>query len=83
MMKPMSLAYRLLMDDLPNRIKNNLGISTEVNLLKERGLCYIEIVVHPYSIPLSLGERYYYRCESVMQELTGVSLNELLLSVLV
>lgn len=71
--------YKRLMDDLPNRIKNNLGISTEVNLLEEEGLYYIEIVVQPYSVPLSLRGRYYYRSGSVMQELTGASLNELLL----
>ncbi len=71
--------YKRLMDDLPNRIKNNLGISTEVNLLEEDGLYYIEIVVQPYSVPLSLRGRYYYRSGSVMQELTGASLNELLL----
>jgi ATP-dependent DNA helicase RecG len=67
------------MDDLPNRIKNNLGITADVNLLQEDGLYYIEIVVQPYSVPISLRGRYYYRSGSVMQELTGVSLNELLL----
>lgn len=71
--------YKRLMDDLPNRIKNNLGITADVNLLQEEGLYYIEIFVQPYSVPISLRGRYYYRSGSVMQELTGVSLNELLL----
>ncbi len=71
--------YKRLMDDLPGRIKNNLGITADVNLLQEEGLYYIEIVVQPYSVPISLRGRYYYRSGSVMQELTGVSLNELLL----
>jgi ATP-dependent DNA helicase RecG len=71
--------YKRLMDDLPNRIKNNLGITADVNLLQEEGLYYIEIVVQPYSVPISLRGRYYYRSGSVMQELTGASLNELLL----
>jgi ATP-dependent DNA helicase RecG len=71
--------YKRLMDDLPNRIKNNLGITADVNLLQEEGVYYIEIVVQPYSVPISLRGRYYYRSGSVMQELTGASLNELLL----
>ncbi len=71
--------YKRLMDDLPGRIKNNLGITADVNLLQEEGLYYIEIVVQPYSVPISLRGRYYYRSGSVMQELTGASLNELLL----
>jgi ATP-dependent DNA helicase RecG len=67
------------MDDLPTRIKNNLGITVEVNLLQEENLYFIEIIVPPYSVPISLRGRYYYRSGSVMQELTGASLNELLL----
>lgn len=71
--------YKKLMEDLPNRIKNNLGITAEVNLLSEEEIHYIEIVVQPYSVPISLRGRYYYRSGSVMQELTGTSLNEFLL----
>jgi len=67
------------MEDLPNRIKNNLGITVEVNLLSDEDKRYIEIVVQPYSVPISLRGRYYYRSGSVMQELTGASLNEFLL----
>lgn len=71
--------YKRLMDDLPNRIKNNLGITTEVNLLSEDDTHFIEIIVQPYSVPISLRGRYYYRSGSVMQELTGAALNEFLL----
>jgi len=71
--------YKKLMEDLPNRIKNNLGITVEVNLLSDEDKRYIEIVVQPYSVPISLRGRYYYRSGSVMQELTGASLNEFLL----
>jgi len=71
--------YKKLMDEIPNKIKNNLGITAEVNLLQEEGKHYIEIVVQPYSVPISLRGRYYYRSGSVKQELTGTSLNEFLL----
>jgi ATP-dependent DNA helicase RecG len=71
--------YKRLMDDIPNKIKNALGITTEVNLLQEAGKHFIEIIVQPYSVPISLRGRYYYRSGSVKQELTGAALNEFLL----
>jgi ATP-dependent DNA helicase RecG len=67
------------MDELPNKIKNNLGITAEVNLLQENEKHFIEINVKPYSVPISLRGRYYYRSGSVKQELTGAALNEFLL----
>lgn len=71
--------YKKLMDEIPNKIKNNMGITTEVNLLQEDDEHYIKIIVQPYSVPISLRGRYYYRSGSVKQELTGASLNEFLL----
>ena len=71
--------YKRLMEDIPNKIKNLMGIITEVNLVEENDKYYIEIIVHPYSVPISLRGRYYYRSGSVKQELTGASLNEFLL----
>ena len=71
--------YKDLMEEIPNKIKNNIGIIAEVNLLREEGKRYIEIVVIPYSVAISLRGRYYYRSGSVKQELTGVALSEFLL----
>ncbi len=71
--------YKSLMDEIPNKIKNNLGITAEVNLLQEDDKRFIEIIVQPYSVPISLRGRYYYRSGSVKQELTGAALNEFLL----
>ncbi|MDR0574079.1 MAG: putative DNA binding domain-containing protein [Tannerella sp.] len=68
-----------LMDYIPNKIKNNMGITAEVNLLQELDKHFIEIIVQPYSVPISLRGRYYYRSGSVKQELTGTALNEFLL----
>jgi ATP-dependent DNA helicase RecG len=48
-------------------------------LLQEEQKYFIEIMVSPYSVPISLRGRYYYRSGSVKQELTGASLNEFLL----
>jgi ATP-dependent DNA helicase RecG len=71
--------YKELMDTIPNKIKNNMGITAEVNLLQEDDNRFIEIIVLPYSVPISLRGRYYYRSGSVKQELTGAALNEFLL----
>jgi ATP-dependent DNA helicase RecG len=71
--------YEKLMDEIPNKIKNYLGISAEINLLQEDGKKFIEIIVLPYTVPISLRGRYYYRSGSVKQELTGAALTEFLL----
>lgn len=46
--------------------------------MKKRGKHFIEIVIVPYIVPISLRGRYYYRSGSTKQELTGASLNEFL-----
>ncbi len=71
--------YKRLMDEIPNKIRNLMGITVEVNLHQENEKYFIEIVTHPYSVPISLRGRYYYRSGSTKQELTGASLNEFLL----
>jgi len=71
--------YKKLMDDIPNKIRNTMGITAEVNLHEEKGNYFIEVVTHPYSVPISVRGRYYYRSGSTKQELTGAALNEFLL----
>ncbi len=72
-------AYKRLMEEIPNKIRNAMGITAEVNLHEEDGKYFIEIVTHPYSVPISVRGRYYYRSGSTKQELTGAALNEFLL----
>lgn len=71
--------YKKLMDDIPNRIRNTMGITAEVNLYEKDNKYYIEIKTPPYSVPISIRGKYYYRSGSTKQELTGTSLNEFLL----
>ena len=71
--------YQKLMEDIPNKIRNAMGIICDINLLEDSGKQYIEIKVNPYSVPVSLRGRYYYRSGSTKMELTGVELNEFLL----
>ena len=71
--------YKELVEKIPNKIKNLMGISAEVNLLQEADKHFIEITIQPFSVPISLHGSYYYRSGSVKQELTGAALNEFLL----
>lgn len=71
--------YKKLMDDLPNKIRDVLGVMAEVNLHEDDGLYFIEIVTPPYSVPISLRGNYYYRSGSTKQELKGNALMEFLL----
>ncbi len=71
--------YRKLMEELPNKIRDILGIMVDVNLLEDAGLFYLEIITHPYIVPISLRGRYYYRSGSTKQELTGTALTDFLL----
>jgi ATP-dependent DNA helicase RecG len=71
--------YEKLLEDIPNKIRNAMGIICDINLREETGKKFIEIKVNPYSVPVSLRGRYYYRSGSTKMELTGVELNEFLL----
>ncbi|MBO5370318.1 MAG: putative DNA binding domain-containing protein, partial [Clostridia bacterium] len=67
-----------LLEDIPNKIKNSMGIVAEVNLHNENGKEYIEIVVEQYTFPISYYGQYYYRSGSTNQLLTGIALQEFL-----
>lgn len=71
--------YRKLLESIPNKIREHLGIIAQVNLHQENGAHYLEIIVPPYTVPVSLRGRYYYRTGSTKLELTGNALNEFLL----
>ena len=71
--------YKKLMEDLPNKIRDVLGIMVEVNLHETSGLYYLEIVTPPYAVPISLRGVYYTRSGSTKQELRGNALIEFLL----
>lgn len=71
--------YKKLMDELPNKIRNHLGITIEVNLFEEGSKYFIEIIVTVYTVAISLRGKYYVRSGSTTTELTGNSLNDFLL----
>lgn len=69
-----------LMEDIPNKIQNKLGIVADVNLLAENGLEYIEIVVLPWAFPVNYDGEYHYRSGSTKQQLKGNALTHFLMS---
>ena len=69
-----------LMEDIPNKIQNKLGIVADVNLLDENGLKYIEIVVNPWAFPVNYDGEYHYRSGSTKQQLRGNALTNFLMS---
>ena len=68
-----------LLDDLPNKIRDHLGLMPHINLLNEDGKDYLEIIVEPSTVPISLRGSYYWRSGSVKQELKGHALTDFLL----
>jgi ATP-dependent DNA helicase RecG len=68
-----------LLEDLPNQVRDLLGLMVDVNLHTEGGNDYLEIVVEPYPFPISLRGKYYYRSGSTLQELKGAALAKFLL----
>lgn len=68
-----------LIEDIPNKIRDTTGIIADVNLLKEDGLDYIEIIVNPCFYPVNYHGEYHYRSGSTNQQLRGAALTEFLL----
>ncbi len=68
-----------LSEDIPNKIRNTMGVICEMRLLNAGGLDYFEIRVDKYPVPISYRGRYYKRSGSTVQELSGVEINRLTL----
>jgi len=68
-----------LTEDIPNKVRDVLGIIVDVNLLEEDGLMYVEVVVPAYSNPINYKGQYHYRSGSTKQEMKGAALNKFLL----
>ena len=69
-----------LLEDIPNKVQNTMGIIVDVNLFSAAGKDYIEIITKPSSYPVSYKGEYHYRTGSTKQQLRGVALTEFLVS---
>ena len=68
-----------LLQDIPNKVRNILGIMVDVNLIEEADKDTLEIVVESYPSPVSYKGEYHYRSGSTKQELKGAALDRFLL----
>jgi ATP-dependent DNA helicase RecG len=71
--------HKKLLEDLPNKFRDILGLYAEVNLQEELDNYYLEIIVPRYDVPISVRGKYYVRTGSTLQEITGLALNEFIL----
>ncbi len=71
--------YKKLLEDIPNKIKNILGILVDVNLHKTKSGNYIEIIVEKQPFPVNYKGQYFYRSGSTNQELKGLALDKFML----
>ena len=65
--------------DLPNKVRDVLGIMMDVNLLGKAPRETLEIVGPPYPNAISYRGEYFYRSGSTNQILRGAGLERLLL----
>ena len=68
-----------LLEEIPNKIKDTLGILVDVNLKSKGKKNYLEISVEPYPYPISYKGQYHYRSGSTKQELKGAALDKFIL----
>ncbi len=70
---------RALLESIPNKITDTMGIIADVNLLYKDDMEYLEIVVDKYPFLISFRGKYYYRSGSTMREITGKELERKIL----
>lgn len=68
-----------LLDEIPNKVRNHLGLVVDVKLKNENGKEYLEISTDTYPFPVSYKGQYHYRSGSTKQELQGAALDKFLL----
>ena len=78
--KPSGLKnFKKLLEDIPNTIRNKLGIIPSIKPNKKNKKDIIKITVAPCSVPISYNGKYYIRSGSTVQELRGKELADFLM----
>ena len=68
-----------LLEDIPNKVRDALGLIVDVDLLNENGLDVIKITVEENPYPVNYKGEYHYRTGSTKQLLQGSALTNFLL----
>ena len=68
-----------LAEDLPNKVKDILGVLIDVNIKNDSDKEYLEIITDAYPYPVNYKGKYYYRSGATNQELKGAALDKFLL----
>ncbi|HOV83680.1 MAG TPA: putative DNA binding domain-containing protein [Paludibacteraceae bacterium] len=68
-----------LLEDLPNKIRNKLGITPFVREEIQNGKNLLDIEISTSSFPISYDGKFYVRTVSTTQELSGIELSSFLL----
>lgn len=78
--QPVALSNpKKLLETLPGKIIQSLGVYPQVNLLEEAGLPVIDITVEASPLPVSYHGKYYKRVGATNQELKGQALASFLM----
>lgn len=78
--KPSGLKnVKKLLEDIPNTIRNKLGLIPAVGQNRKNKKDIIKITVTPCSVPISYNGKYYLRSGSTVQELQGKDLADFLM----
>ena len=64
-----------LMEDIPNKVRDMMGILVDVNLKEKDGKSYLEIVTEAYTYPVSFRGKYYQLSGATNQGLPKVRKN--------
>jgi ATP-dependent DNA helicase RecG len=68
-----------LLEEIPNKVRDTLGILVDINLLQSKEGKFIEILVEQHPYPVNYKGQYHYRSGSTKQELRGAALDKFLL----
>lgn len=68
-----------LLEEIPNKVRDTLGILVDVNLQTAVQGDFIEIIVEEHPYPVNYKGQYHYRSGSTKQELKGMALDKFLL----
>lgn len=68
-----------LLEEIPNKVRDVLGILVDVNLQTTAQGDFIEIIVEGHPYPVNYKGQYHYRSGSTKQELKGTALDKFLL----